>query len=114
MLDLHFLQKNFVHVLFVILRSICGNEACYTRIPETEIIAVNKANKFDIEMKMYLRHMKIQELPEAGIGGIKLLGGIGGLIRIGLLSFASTITTSEVRKDFATTAACSMQHLTTW
>jgi len=83
---MHFLQKNFVHVVFVILRSICGNEACYTRIPETE----------------------------AGIGGIKLLGGIGGLIRIGLLSFASTITTSEVRKDFATTAACSMQHLTTW
>ena len=65
-------------------------------------------------MKMYLRHMKVQELPEAGIGGIKLLGGIGGLTRTGLLSFASTTTTSEVRKDFATTAACSMQHLTTW
>jgi hypothetical protein len=65
-------------------------------------------------MKMYLLHMNAQDIPEAGIAGIKFLGGIGGLIRIGLLSFASTTTTSEVRKDFATTAACSMQHLTTW
>lgn len=60
--------------------------ACYTRILETD----------------------------AGIGGIKFLGGIGGLMRTGLLSFASTTTTSEVRKDLATTAACSMQHLTTF
>jgi hypothetical protein len=65
-------------------------------------------------MKMYLSYLKVLELLEGGIGGIKFLGGIGGLIRIGLPSFASTITTSEVRKDLATTAACSMQHLTTW
>jgi hypothetical protein len=59
-------------------------------------------------MKMYLLHMYAQDILEASIEGIKLLGGIGGLIRIGLLYFASTTTTSEVRKDFATIAACSM------